>query len=141
MSKYLNFTTKLIVDNGWKDFMGLLDKLKRMGSQTEKGEDFVEVTAEEEKSQVNVKIDTMTSYADAERILQFLREGYVVFLRIRELREKNINELKKAVEKIKKTANAMSGDMVGVDEDFLIITPKFARIYRGQPAEDAKQAR
>lgn len=114
--------------------MGLLDRLKGSGEE-EQGEDFVEVSAEDEKSQVNVKIDTMTSYADAERVLQHLREGMVVFLRIRELREKNINELKKAVEKIKKTANAMNGDMVGVDEDFLIITPKFAKIYRGQPAQ------
>ena len=111
-----------------KDIFG---KIK--GSSEEKeGEEFVEVGAEDEKIQVNVKIDTMTSYADAERVLQFLREGYVIFLRIRELREKNINELKKAVEKIKKTSNAMNGDMVGVDEDFLIITPKFARIYRGK---------
>lgn len=118
--------------------MGLFDKLKGMGAQPEHGEEFVEVTSEEEKNQVNVKIDTMTSYADAERVLQFLREGYVIFLRIRELREKNINELKKAVEKIKKTANAMNGDMVGVDEDFLIVTPKFARVYRGQPETQAK---
>ena len=108
----------------------IFNKIK--GSSEEEGEEFVEVNAEDEKSQVNVKIDTMTSYADAERVLQFLREGYVIFLRIRELREKNLNELKKAVEKIKKTANAMNGDMVGVDEDFLIITPQFARIYRGK---------
>ena len=119
--------------------MGLLDKIKDIGGQPAQGEEFVEVTAEDEKSQVNVKIDTMTSYADAERVLSFLREGYVVFLRIRELREKNINELKKAVEKIKKTANAMNGDMVGVDEDFLIITPKFARIYRGQPEQQPQR--
>jgi len=113
--------------------MGLKDIFSKFkGSGEEEGEEFVEVNAEDEKSQVNVKIDTMTSYADAERVLQFLREGYVIFLRIRELREKNLNELKKAVEKIKKTAVAMNGDMVGVDEDFLIITPQFARIYRGK---------
>jgi len=121
-----------------KILMGLLDKIKGTPAEQQPGEDFVEVSAEDEKSQVNVKIDTMTSYADADRILQFLREGYVIFLRIRELREKNINELKKAVEKIKKTANAMNGDMVGVDEDFLIVTPKFAKVYRGQPTEAPK---
>jgi len=117
--------------------MGLLDKIMGKGEE-EQGEEFVEVSPEEEKNQVNVKIDTMTSFADAERVLQHLREGHVIFLRIRELREKNINELKRAVEKIKKTANAMNGDMVGVDEDFLIITPQYARIYRGQPAEQPK---
>ena len=139
MSKYLNFTAKVIVEQ-WrsgKDSMGFLDRIKGFGGQEEQGEEFVEVGPEDEKSQVNVKIDTMTSYSDAERVLQHLREGYVIFLRIRELREKNLNELKRAVEKIKKTANAMNGDMVGVDEDFLIITPQFARIYRGQP-EQAK---
>jgi len=119
--------------------MGLLDKLKGFaGPREEEGEEFVEVTPQDEKNQVNVKIDTMSSYSDAERVLQHLREGHVIFLRIRELREKNLNELKRAVDKIKKTANAMNGDMVGVDEDFLIVTPQYARIYRGQPAEPQK---
>jgi len=53
---------------------------------------------------------------------------------IKDLRKKDINELKRAVERLKKTCTAMNGDIVGVDEDFLIITPQFAKIYRGKAA-------
>jgi SepF-like predicted cell division protein (DUF552 family) len=79
-----------------------------------------------------VKIETLKDYADVDRILQFLREGNIIFLKIKDLRSKDINELKRAVEKIKKTCAAMDGDIVGIEEDFLAITPKFARIYRGK---------
>ncbi|MEM7826269.1 MAG: cell division protein SepF [Candidatus Aenigmatarchaeota archaeon] len=98
-----------------------------------KEEDYLEIeTGFEEEGKINVRIENLKSYSDTDRILQFLREGNILFVRIKELREKDINELKKAIEKIKKTCSAMDGDLAGVDEDFLVITPKFSRIYRGK---------
>ncbi|MEM5773307.1 MAG: cell division protein SepF [Candidatus Aenigmatarchaeota archaeon] len=112
-----------------------LKELKEKISKKGEEEGFVEVeTGFEEENKINVKIDSLKSYADVERILQFLREGNIIFLRIKDLRTKDINELKKAVEKLKKTCAAMDGDLVGVEEDFLVITPKFARVYRGKVA-------
>jgi SepF-like predicted cell division protein (DUF552 family) len=112
----------------------VVEKLKKLKEKLEKkNEEFLEVeTGFEEESKLNVRIDSLKSYSDVDRVLQFLREGSVVFLRIKDLRSKDINELKKSVEKIKKTCAAMDGDIVGVEEDFLVITPKFARIYRGK---------
>ena len=114
----------------------VIEKLKKLKEKVGKKEEgFVEVdTGFEEESKINVKIDTLKDYADTDRILQFLREGNIVFLRLKDLRNKDINELKRAVEKLKKTCAAMDGDLAGVEEDFLIITPKFARIYRGKAA-------
>lgn len=113
--------------------MKKLKELKEKITKKEEDEDFVEVeTGFEEENKINVKIDSLKSYSDVDRVLQFLREGNIIFLRIKDLRTKDINELKKAVEKLKKTCAAMDGDLVGVEEDFLVITPKFARIYRGQ---------
>lgn len=114
----------------------MIGKLKKLKEKVgKKEEDFVEVdTGFEEESKISVKVDSLKSYSDTDRILQFLREGNVVFLRIKDLRSKDINELKRAVEKIKKTCAAMNGDLAGVEEDYLIITPKFARIYRGKAA-------
>ncbi len=95
-------------------------------------EDFIEINSEPvEDTRVNVKIETLRDFLDADRIQELLREGNVIFLRIRDLREKNISELKKSVDKLKKTVVAMDGDIVGVDEDFLVITPQFAKIFRG----------
>jgi hypothetical protein len=112
------------------DVKKIMGKLK--GEEEETGDEFLEVAGEAEAGQVNVRIETLKDYSDADRVQNLIREGSVVFLNIRDLREKDITELKRAVEKLKKTCTAMNGDMVGVDEDFLIITPTFAKIYRGK---------
>lgn len=99
-------------------------------------EEFLELdsSAFVEEGKVNVRIENLTDYADADRILSLMREGNVIFLKIKELRSKNITELKRCVDKLKKTCLAMEGDIVGVDEDFLVLTPNFAKIYRGKAA-------
>lgn len=110
----------------------VFEKLFGRGKTEESGEDFVEVSPVTEEGKVSVRIESLRDLADTERVQQMVREGNVVFLRIRPLREKDITELKRAVDKLKKTIVAMNGDIVGVDEDFLIITPKFAKIFRGK---------
>jgi hypothetical protein len=112
------------------DIKKIMEKLK--GDEEETGDEFLEVNEEPEAGQVNVRIETLKNYSDADKVQNLVREGNVVFLRIKELREKDINELKRSVDKIRKTCSAMNGDIVGVDEDFLIITPSFAKIYRGK---------
>jgi len=111
----------------------MFEKIKRIFKKEEEEtqEGFLEIEkASEERSKLGVRIEELKDYADTERILNFLREGNVVFLRIGELRKKDINQLKRAVEKIKKVCAATEGDIVGVDEDFLIITPKPVKIWR-----------
>ncbi|MEM5810776.1 MAG: cell division protein SepF, partial [Candidatus Aenigmatarchaeota archaeon] len=78
-----------------------------------------------------VAVETLKAFSDAERIQEMVREGKLVFLRIKEMRENDINELRRAVEKLKKTIAASDGDIVGVDEDVLIVCPQNARVYRG----------
>lgn len=79
---------------------------------------------------VKIKIDELKRFADTERIQDMVRKGNIVFLRIKDLRQKDINELKRSVEKLKRTITASEGDIVGVDEDFLVLTPSFAKIFR-----------
>jgi len=62
-----------------------------------------------------------------------MREGNTICLiNIRNLREKDIVELKRAINKLKKTADAMDGDIAGFSEDFIVIAPSFAEIYRSK---------
>ena len=110
--------------------MAIKDLLKK--PKKEEGEEFVEIEQPVEEGKVNVRIETLRDYIDTDRVQQLVREGNVVFLKIKELRNRDISELKRAVDKLKKTCTAMNGDMVGVDEDFLVITPNFARIFRGR---------
>jgi SepF-like predicted cell division protein (DUF552 family) len=95
--------------------------------------DFVELdsSAFNESSEVNIRVETLKDLMDTDRIQYLLREGNIVFLNIGGLRHRDLGELKRSVEKLKKTVAAMDGDIIGVDEDFLVLTPKFARIHRG----------
>ncbi len=78
-----------------------------------------------------VVVENLKEFSDVERIQDMVREGKLVFLRIRGMRETDINELKRSVERLKKTINASDGDIVGVDEDVLICCPPNARVFRG----------
>jgi len=107
---------------------------KKKEPEAEKGPEYVEITEDMMKTdgKIGVRIETLADYNDTDRIQQLLREGNVVFLRVHDLRSKDMAELKRAVEKLRKTCTAMNGDMVGVDEDFLVVTPQYAQIYRGR---------
>lgn len=110
-----------------------LDKLRpEKGKEPE--EEFVEIEAKPEDQRVSVKIDILRDYSDTERIQSLVRDGTVVFLKIKDIRQRDITELKRCVDKLRKTCLAMNGDIVGVDEDFLVVTPSFAKVYRGKTA-------
>jgi len=112
-------------------FIKKKEKKKEIPSEEEP--EFVEYNEEafKEERKVRVKVEKLNEYRETEKIQQLLREGYIVFLRIKELRKKDINELKRAVDKLKRTVEAMNGDIVGVDEDYIVLTPTYAQIYRG----------
>ena len=98
------------------------------------GEDeYVEVTPQKDpsKAKVQIKYIVLTDYADIKPILDYVREGYyIVFAKIKELKTKDVTELKRAILKIKKTCEAVGGDVVGIDEDFLLVVPSFARVSK-----------
>lgn len=110
--------------------------LEKIIKKEKPSEEFLELdtSAFGEEGKINVRIENLADYADTDRVLRLMREGNVIFLKIKELRSKNITELKRCVDKLKKTCLAMEGDIVGVDEDFLILTPGFAKIFRGKGA-------
>jgi SepF-like predicted cell division protein (DUF552 family) len=119
----------------------VLDKIIKFGKakegenmeEKEPESDWVELdsSAFKENVDINVGVENLKSFSDTDRIQTMVRDGKIVFLRIRDLRQKDISELKRAVDKLKKTCSAIDGDIIGIDEDFLVMTPSFARIWRG----------
>jgi SepF-like predicted cell division protein (DUF552 family) len=96
-------------------------------------EDYLEIDLDQEKKEnkVLVKLFTLRDYEDANRVINALREGYTIaIIDIRILRKKDPLELKRAVSKIKKTAEAMEGSIAGFKEnqDVVVVTPSFAKI-------------
>lgn len=123
----------------------VLDKLKKvlLGETKkveihEKGEEsgYIEVIPKEIskiKAKVIIKPYVLEEFSDVKKILDDLREGYTIaFINIRPLKEKDFTELKRAITKIKKTVEALEGDMAGVGNDWIIATPSFAEIYRSK---------
>jgi len=52
------------------------------------------------------------------------------------LKDKDLVELKRAINKLKKTCDAINGDIAGFGEDYIVITPSFGKIYRSKQTED-----
>lgn len=114
----------------------VLDKLKKVLSGG-RGEDFendyleIDLGKEEPQNKILVKLFVLTQYEDVNEILNALREGYsIAIIDIKTLRQKDSIELKRAVSKIKKTTDAMEGNIAGFGENMIIVTPSFARIHK-----------
>ena len=85
------------------------------------------------KSKVLVRPFMLEDFDDVKQVLDSLREGYTIALvNIRPLKDKDLVELKRAINKLKKTTDAIEGEIAGFGDDFLVITPSFASIYRSK---------
>ncbi len=132
----------------------VFDKLKRaMRSQASDDETFnneyleidVEVP-EEKRNKVIVRLFTLKQYDDVTDVLNALREGYTIaVVDVKRLRQKDSLELKRVISKIKKTTDALEGDIKGFSNeqpDIIIVTPSFARIEKNpEKAEPKKRER
>jgi len=104
-------------------------------------EGYVELDNEgEEKSKIVIRPFVLEEFEDVKPILDALREGFTVALvNIRPLKEKDLVELKRAINKMKKTADAIEGEIAGFGEDYLVATPSFATIYRSKQTKEVKE--
>jgi len=98
------------------------------------GEDYLEIDTDAQpmrKSKVLVKPFIVREFQDVKLILDCLREGYTIALvNIKPLKDKDLIELKRVVNKLKKTCDAIDGDIAGFGEDWLVATPNFAEVDR-----------
>src|SRR3989344_1134536 len=93
----------------------------------EGAEDYLEIDPEKtshEKAKITVRPFIVADFADIKPALDSIREGYTIALvNIRPLKDKDMVELKRAVSKIKKTCDAIEGDIAGFGEDWIVVTP------------------
>ncbi|MBU0929688.1 MAG: cell division protein SepF [Nanoarchaeota archaeon] len=103
-------------------------------------EDYVEIDTKKNigpKSKIVVRPFIIQDFPDIKPALDSLREGYTIALvNIGPLKEKDLIELKRAVNKLKKTCDAIEGDIAGFGEDWIVVTPNFAQVYRAGVAEE-----
>ena len=126
-------------------FLQLKEKFAKQADEqmeepiAEVSSDYVEVGtshkvgATEGDSKVVVRPFVMEEFEDIKAVLDSLRQGKTIALiNIRPLKEKDIVELKRAINKLRKTCDAIDGDIAGFGEDYVVAAPYFARIYRGK---------
>jgi SepF-like predicted cell division protein (DUF552 family) len=120
--------------------MGFFSDVRKrlLGDQAQDAEnvedEYVELDTQshdESKAKVIVRPYALTDFADVKPVLDALRDGYTIaLLNIKPLKDKDLIELKRAINKLKKTCDAIDGDIAGFSDDYLVLTPSFAQIYR-----------
>jgi len=104
-----------------------------------RGDEYIEVdigggAAESESpnisGKIGIRIESLSEFGDTEKTLRFVREGDIVMLRIKSLKEKDLSELKRAVDRLKRTILAQNGDLVGVEQDWLLLVPQHVTVHR-----------
>ena len=111
----------------------VFDSIKRAFSGGGEEEEYIEIDLgrEMKKAKIVVRPFTLRSFEDVNPILNALREGYTIaIIDIKQLKAKDIIELKRAISKIKKTADALEGSIAGFGENIIIVTPQFAEIHK-----------
>ena len=114
---------------------------KTFGSKTDadilsEGEkEYLELDTEggDSKANIIVRPFVIEDFSDIKEILDCLREGYTIALvNIKPLKDKDLVDLKRAINKLKKTCDAIDGDIAGFGEDYIVVTPSFAHVYRSK---------
>ena len=111
----------------------VFEKIFGKGFKQLSDEEFIELDTEDVETpsgKVPIKVDKLDDFADTDRIQKYMRNGNIVLVKIKALRAKDLSELKRAVEKLRKTCMAVNGDIAGIDEDWIIMTPSFAHVAR-----------
>ena len=98
-------------------------------------EEYVEIDHRKNKEpdqKIIVRPIEITDFQYFKPILDALRESYTIALiNIKPLKDKDLLELKRAINKLKKTCEAIDGDIAGFCDDYIVITPSFAELHRG----------
>lgn len=121
-------------------FKRVKDSFSRMlGSSSDEDPEYIEIDLGQEvkKTKIQVRPFVLRKFEDVTAVLNSLREGYTIaVVDIKQLKAKDIIELKRAIAKIKKTADALEGSIAGFGENTILVTPQFAEIYKAQKIAD-----
>ena len=110
--------------------MGIRDLFRKQQSGEE---EYIELDLSQEGpggGKAMIAVEKLESYADSDKVQRKLREGNIVLVRIKELKDKDIGELKRAISRIRKTCMAVNGDIAAISNEWVIVTPEFARVHR-----------
>lgn len=117
--------------------MDIISRIKRVfKKEGAPEEEYVEIDISKDigkKAKIVVRPFVLRAFEDVNSILEVLREGYTIaVIDIKQLKTKDLIELKRAIAKLKKTIDALEGSIAGFGENIIIATPSFAKIYKAE---------
>jgi len=94
-------------------------------------------------SKLKVLTAILDKFQDTERVLDYLRTGeYVILLKVKSLKEKDITELKRAINRIRTHCDATGADIAALDDTWVLVVPSTVFIERSsQQAAPQVQAK
>tara|TARA_Y100000031_G_C8214025_1_gene382410 strand:- start:174 stop:596 length:423 start_codon:yes stop_codon:yes gene_type:complete len=113
------------------------------GSHDTEEEGYVELGADvsEGSSKITVRPFVIDDFESIKPILDVLREGNTIALvNIKPLKDRDLVELKRAINKLKKTCDAIEGDIAGFGDNWIAAVPSFANIHRQKPKAESSSS-
>jgi SepF-like predicted cell division protein (DUF552 family) len=114
----------------------MLDKLKRLfkkeGKKEEQEQEFVEVeeTSKEKETKILVRMEKIGNLVDVERIAKLVMQGNIILVNVKEFKARDLPQFQNAVQKLKRYCSQYGWDLVGIEDGYLVVTPRFAQIVR-----------
>lgn len=90
-----------------------------------------ELTVPKKPEKVKVSFYVLEKPKDVNKVIDAMREGRTIYIiNIKKLQKDDFMELKKAINKIKKTTEAVGGSIVGLSEDIIVVAPALAKVEK-----------
>lgn len=117
-----------------KEFMNIEDE------DLPEEEEFIEIEAEKSKPKYYVKSFTLTEFEDIRDISKAVRSGnYVVLVDIKPLKNNDVVDLRRAINKLKSLTLEVAGEIAGISGDWIVITPHPISIEKNRPKPDNEE--
>ena len=84
-----------------------------------------------EKPQIYLKALSLRDREEVDDIKKDISSNFIVILRITPLAQKNIEELRKAVEELYNYTISIGGDIARLGDERVVVTPPGVKIWRG----------
>ncbi|MBI4019523.1 MAG: cell division protein SepF [Candidatus Aenigmarchaeota archaeon] len=93
-------------------------------------EQYAELPEDSAVMRMRVMVEKLDGLPSVDKIMRKVRDGNIVIASIRDMKEANTEELKHCISRMKTACMNINGDIAGAGEEWIIITPSSAGIYR-----------
>ncbi|MDI6806821.1 MAG: cell division protein SepF [Candidatus Aenigmarchaeota archaeon] len=83
-----------------------------------------------QKAKLQVRIENLTGIADVDRIARFIKDGDVLFLKVKELRRRDLGQFQNTLQKMKRLSVQFGWNIAATEEGYVIATPSNIKIEK-----------